>query len=231
MANNILNDSVTYESLIDSAATSLYNKLKNHAIYTSEDNPHEYRFNSVSFVIGSGVTCGHKRATKVSQAKTVTLKEQEVINVEYIPPSKETIVSDIKTFMREVNVPIDNTNPTPDGAISFFFALNFFVEKAVIKRPINAPQGGNVITYHLHYEAPSALSYSYVHKIPYNYKIQNTITTEKINNIYNQLKTTNLLSDDVRNVSIIAPGGTSSHTSSCSSSSCSSVFIAYYNLN
>ena len=218
MADNILNSTVTYASLIDSASTALYNKLSGSGLSAGT-----YRTNSATFTIGSGVSCGHKRGSWVSQAKSVTLTETENRNETYTPPTKATIINDITNFMNAVGVPTNNTNPTPEGAISFFFALNFFVEKAVIKRASTSPNNGDS-TYHLHYKAPSASSYN---KIPYNYIIQNTITTDKITTIYNQLKSTSLLSDNVRGMNIAS----AAHTSSCSSSSCSSVFIAYYNLN
>lgn len=224
MASNILNETVTYASLIDSAATSLYNKL-----YGSSVSAGTYRNNSFTFTIGSGVICGEKRSSWVSQERTVTLTETEKRNETYTPPTKDTIVSDIKNFMSELGIPTDKTTPTPDGVISFFFALNFFVEKAVIKRAITASDDTSS-TYHLHYKVPSSSSYT---SIPHNYEAQNTITEEKITNIYNQIKTTSLLSDDARGVEI----SSSAHSSSCSSSSCSSScsssssFIVYFNLN
>lgn len=213
MANNILNETVTYSSLIDAAATSLYNKLSGSSVSAGT-----YRNNSFTFTIGAG----HVNKAGTSSAKNVTLTETE--NREsYTAPTKDTIVSDIKNFMSGLGIPTNNTTPTPDGVISFFFALNFFVEKAVIKRAITASNNTSS-TYHLHYKVPSSSSYT---SIPHNYEAQNTITEEKITNIYNQIKTTSLLSDNARGVKI----SSAAHTSSCSSSSCSSVFIAYYNLN
>lgn len=215
MASNILDNSVTYASLINAAGAALYNVLKNQSIGTGT-----YRTNSHTFTIGSQVNTKHHG----NQKRTVTITEREDRTESYTTPTQSKIISDIKVFMSGVGVPTGSTNPTPDGAISFFFALNYFVEKAVIKRAITSPMDANS-TYHLHYKPPTASSYS---KIPYNYTTPNTTTTEKINNIYRQLKTTNLLSDNVR-ATKIASGA---HTSSCSSSSCSSsAFIAYFNLN
>ena len=235
MVSNILDSNVTYSSLINSAADSLYNRLKNETI----NNGTVYRDNIVNFSIGAevnGIGAGNQR-------RDVTLNEKEIINETYTPPSKNTIINDITKFMSANGIPTDNTNPTPDGVISFIFALNFFVEKAIIKRAIES--NNNTSTqYHLHYKVPTSSYY----KLPYNYSTKNTITTNKINDIYTHLKTTSLLSDNARSVNIAS----GSHTSSSSSSSCSSssssscsssssssssscsssssIFIAYFNL-
>jgi hypothetical protein len=221
-SNNIVDSNVTYEALINSAANSLYNELMSSSVSSGT-----YKNNKVSFTIGSGVTCG--AGTKYSQSKVVTLTETEKRNETYTAPTLNQILNDLATFMDGVGVPINNTTPTPDGAISFFFALNFFVEKAIIKRAVSVSDNANP-TYHLHYKAPSPSSYS---KIPYNYSETNTTTEQKINNIYNQLKSTSLLSDEVRGMSISSAAHSSScSSSSCSSSSCSSSsFIVYFNLS
>ena len=219
MANSILNSDVTYASLISSAAASLYSVLSSSSVSTGT-----YRNNTASFTIGSGVTCGTNEAGFTSHSKSVTLTETENRSAAYTAPTQATITNDITTFMSGVGIPTDSSVPTPDGAISFFFALNFFVEKAVIKRPITAANN-TAATYHLHYKAPAASSYT---KIPYSYSAPNTITADKITNIYNQVKSTSLLSDNARAMSIAS----GAHTSSSSSSSCSSSsFIVYFNLN
>lgn len=222
MASNILDSNVTYKTLINSAANSLYNELASSSVGGGT-----YRNNQVSFTIGSGVTCGGN--TKYSQSKVVTLTETENRNETYTAPTLSQILYDLTTFMNAVGIPTNDTTPTPDGAISFFFALNFFVEKAVIRRAVTAANNATP-TYHLHYKAPSSSSYS---KIPYSYSEKNTTTEQKISNIYNQLKSTSLLSDGVRGMSISSAAHSSScSSSSCSSSSCSSSsFIVYFNLS
>lgn len=222
MASNILDSNVTYEALINSAANSLYNELASSSVGDGT-----YRNNKVSFTIGSGVTCGGN--TKYSQSKVVTLTETENRNETYTAPTLSQILNDLTTFMNDIGIPTNKTIPTPDGAISFFFALNFFVEKAVIRRAVTAANNATP-TYHLHYKAPSSSSYS---KIPYSYSEKNTTTEQKISNIYNQLKSTSLLSDEVRGMSISSAAHSSScSSSSCSSSSCSSSsFIVYFNLS
>ena len=237
MVSTILDSNVTYESLIDSAATSLYNRLKDSSVDVGI-----YRTNISEFTIAEGMNSHSGRYGSASSlASTVTIEEVENRNENYIAPTKDIIVDDIKKFMSGVGIPINDTNPTSDGLISFFFALNFFVEKAVIKRAITAPNNEES-SYHLHYKAPVSSSYS---KVPFNYKELNSITTNKIENIYSQLKSTSLLSDNARTINIAS----SSHKSSCSSSSCSSssssscsssssssscssssIFIAYFNI-
>lgn len=217
MASSIFSG-VTYSSLIDSAAAALYSKLSSASVSTGT-----YRNNATSITLGSGVTYGTNEAGFSSAAATKTLTETENRSSAYTTPTQATITSDIKTFMSGVGIPTDTSVPTPDGALSFFFALNFFVEKAVMKRAITASNNTNS-TYHLHYSAPSASSYT---KIPYSYSAANSITAEKITNIYSQLKSTSLLSGGVRSTGLTS----AAHTSSSSSSSCSSVFIAYFNLN
>jgi hypothetical protein len=236
MVTSILDSEVTYASLIDLAASSLYNVLSNESV-----NGGIYRKNSSTFTIANGMYREYgKPITKESLAKNVTIEVAENIDENYITPTKNRIADDIKNFMDGIGVPTSETNPTPDGIISFFFALNFFVEKAVMKRAITSPNNAES-SYHLHYKAPTS-SYS---KIPYNYKELNSVTKNKIENIYSQLETTSLLSDNVRPIKI----ATGSYKSSCSSSSCSSssssscsssssssscssssIFIAYFNI-
>ena len=215
MASNILNSDVTYASLISSAAASLYSKLSSSSVSTGT-----YRNNAVTFTIGSGVTTSHNG----DPAKSVTITETENRSTAYTAPTQATITSDLTTFMSGVGIPTDSSVPTPEGAVSFFFALNFFVEKAVIKRAITAANN-TAATYHLHYQAPAASSYS---KIPYSTSVPNIITADKITNIYNQIKSTSLLSGGVRATAITSGAHTSS---SCSSSCSSSSFIVYFNLN
>lgn len=214
MASSIINENVTYASLIDSAATILYNKLSSSSVKAGV-----YRDNAFTFAIG-GVGTSHHGVQKYN----ITLRETENRSEDYTSPTKAKIVTDITSFMNGVNIPTNNTTPTSDGMISFLFALNFFVEKAIIKRAITAPNN-SASSYHLHYKEPSASSYK--NSILYTYDAQNSVTTEKIDNIYYQLKTTSLLSDNARKTNIKS----AAHTSSCSSSSCSSVFIAYFNLH
>lgn len=215
MASNILNSDVTYASLISSAAASLYSKLSSSSVSTGT-----YRNNAVTFTIGSGVTTSHNG----SPTKSVTITETENRSSAYTTPTQATITNDLTTFMSGVGIPTDSSVPTPEGAVSFFFALNFFVEKAVIKRAITAANNA-AATYHLHYQAPAASSYT---KIPYSTSVPNIITADKITNIYNQIKSTSLLSGGVRATAITSGAHTSS---SCSSSCSSSSFIVYFNLN
>ena len=215
MASNILNSDVTYASLISSAAASLYSKLSSSSVSTGT-----YRNNAVTFTIGSGVTTSHNG----DPAKSVTITETENRSSAYTAPTQATITSDLKTFMSGVGIPTDSSVPTPEGAVSFFFALNFFVEKAVIKRAITAANNA-AATYHLPYQAPAASSYT---KIPYSTSVPNIITVDKITNIYNQIKSTSLLSGGVRATAVTSGAHTSS---SCSSSCSSSSFIVYFNLN
>ena len=215
MASDIIDKNVTYTSLIASAANLLYNKLSSSSVSVDDG---EYRTDEFTFKVGGVNTSHHGR-----QEFNITIKETENRSENYTSPTKDIIVKDITTFMKGVNIPVTNTTPTSDGMISFLFALNFFVEKAVIKRAITAPNNSSS-EYHLHYKAPSPSLYK--NNIPYTYNVQNSVTTEKIDNIYYQLKTTSLLSDNARKTNVSA-----THTSSCSSSSCSSVFIAYFNLH
>ena len=216
---NVIQSDVTYASLISSAAAALYSLISNSSVATGT-----YRNNALSVTIGSGATYGTNEAGKSSHAKTVTLTETENRSAAYTAPTQATITSDITTFMSGIGIPTGSTVPTSEGALSFFFALNFFIEKAIIKRSITAANGA-AATYHIHYQAPSASSYT---KLPYSYSMANTVTQEKITDIYNQVKTTSLLSGGVRATSISSAAHTSS---SCSSSCSSSAFIAYFNLD
>ena len=216
---NVIEDEVTYATLITSAAESLYNLISESSIVAGT-----YRNNAVDVLIGTGGTYGTNEAGKVTHEKTVMLTETENRSEDYTVPTIDEIAEDIAVFMEQLGFPIDNTIPTSDGALSFFFALNYFIEKAIIKRAVTAEDGSEV-TYHLHYQTPNASDYT---KIPFNYALGTTITQEKISNIYNQVKSTSLLSDNARATNL----SSAAHTSSSSSSSCSSsAFIAYFNLD
>lgn len=216
---NVIEDEVTYATLITCAAESLYNLLSESSVAAGT-----FRNNIVSVTIGTGGTYGTAASGKVTHEQTVTLTETENRSEDYTVPELEVIMQDMCIFLNDLGFPVDNTIPTSDGALSFFFALNFFVEKAIIKRAVTAEEGSEV-TYHLHYQAPSSSDYT---KIPFNYALGTTITQEKISNIYNQVKSTSLLSDNARATNL----SSAAHTSSSSSSSCSSsAFIAYFNLD
>ena len=215
MATSIINNTVTYNSLINITAKTLSDKLANSGVPKKV-----FRNNTANFTIGENVTCGEDNS-KVDQKKDVTLTETESIQA-YTPPTVVQITSDIKSFMTSLGFPVTTEVPTSDSLISFMFALNWFIDKAVMQRAV---ESNTDIVYHLHYKAPLASSYS---KIPYSNELADTITTSKIENIYKQISTTNILSDNVR----VATLSSSAHTSSSSSSSCSSSsFIAYFNLN
>lgn len=234
MANSILDNNVTYSLLIDTAAGLLYNQLKSYSV-----NAGTYRQNAVSMKIGGGT---FKNGEAVP-TYTVKIKAPEEISESYTSPTKGTIKNDIVKFLDSLGIPCGDDVPTPDGIISFFFALNFFVEKAVIKRVTNAD---STPTLHLHYKAPSSSSYSMLPFELYDAnKVQkdlNSVTVDKIGNIYNQLKTTSLLSDDARKTNIASgtysssssssscSSSSSSSSSSCSCSSSSSLFVAYFNI-
>ncbi len=231
VSNNISNN-VTYSKLISSAANSLYNKL-----VSSSQSKGQYRKNSATFEIGGGVWYGSNQNQEY-QDNIVTISCTEERTEDYTAPSVAKITQDINAFMSALNIPTGNTLPTNDGLISFIFALNYFLEKAIIKRTISAENSG--VKYHLHYQAPAASSYD---PLNHNYPTKNTVTEYKIASIYDQLRGTSLLSDNARKTNIVS--NASSHTSSSSSSSCSSssssscsssssssssLFIAYFNL-
>ena len=226
---------VTYESLIASAAKSLHTRLENESVPIGI-----YRENKATITIAKDSIYGDTISGRRTHEKTVELKDVEERVEDYVTPSEEQIKSDITEFMKAISIPVSNVVPTGDGAVSFFYALNYFVEKAVMKK-IKTAEDGNV-TYHLHYKVPDASSYN---KIPYSYKELNVISSNKVENIYNQVKKTCMLSDEVRETQIKTSTHTSSSSSSscssssCSSSSCSSsssssssssLFIAYFNL-
>ena len=230
-----IKSNVTYASLIASAATSLYNRLKNESVPTGV-----YRQNKATITIAAGSVYGDTIKGTTTHAKTVELTDIEERTENYVTPSEAQIKNDIANFMKAISIPVSSEVPTGDGALSFFYALNYFVEKAVMKKIKTAENGS--VTYHLHYKAPSASSYS---KIPCSYKELNVITSNKVADIYNQVKKTCLLSDEVRKTQIkTSTHASSSSSSSCSSSSCSSsscsssssssssssLFIAYFNL-
>lgn len=234
-ALNNIKSNVTYASLIASAAKSLYTRLKNESVPTGV-----YRQNKATITIAAGSVYGDTIKGTTTHAHTVELKDIEERTENYVAPSETQIKNDITNFMKGISIPVSNEVPTGDGALSFFYALNYFVEKAVMKKIKTAENGS--VTYHLHYKAPSASSYS---KIPCSYKELNVITSNKVENIYNQVKKTCLLSDEVRKTQIkTSTHASSSSSSSCSSSSCSSsscsssssssssssLFIAYFNL-
>lgn len=248
---NIIQDNVTYQDLIKTAAHSLHELIKNDSLPKGT-----YKKSSVTVTMGVGVTIG-KDPVKVdaykpdeypqeelgfkSQEKTFDLIEEEVRAEDYIPPTEEEIIEDINDFIKRLDMPTDGV-PTSEGLVTFFFALNFFVEKAIIKKTVSAEEG-EPVKMHLHYKIPEYREYS---KINFRGKAQNTVTQDRIGAIYNQVKATSMLSDGARQTVLKSSAHTSSSSSSscsssCSSSSCSSscsssssssssLFIAYFNL-
>ena len=185
--SNIIQNSVTYKGLIESAANTLYNLLKNDSLPQGV-----YKNTVASFTIGQGVVYG-SAASSTNQAKTVQLSETEVRTDTYNAPSLSTIINDINTFMVNLGIQTDSSVPSNDGLVTFLFALNFFIEKAVIRKNASVTDSG--VTHHLHYKAPSAASYD---KLKIETSVKNTITEDKIGAIYSQVKSTSLLSDPAR---------------------------------
>ena len=221
MADNIIQNDVTYSFLIEKAAELLYSKIRNTGV-----DPGTFRTNKASFRLNIGG----------GRTQSVTLTETERRSETYVPPTQDKIKREITSFMDTIGIPTGNTVPTNDSLISFFFALNYFLEKALINRAITGEE--NSITYHIHYQTPSASAYK---KLNYTYPMENSISEDKITAIYNQLKETNLLADGVRRVALSSSAHTSSSSSISSSSSsfisrcsCSSIyssmFIAFFNL-
>ena len=222
---NIIQDNVTYQDLIKTAAHSLYELIKNDSLPKGT-----YKKSSVTVTVGQGVEYG-KDPTKASsrdeypqeetgfksEKKTFDLVEEEVRAEDYNPPTEEEIIEDINNFISNLNMPVEGI-PTNEGLITFFFALNFFIEKAVIKKTVSAEEGEKV-KLHLHYKAPQAQDYN---KINFRGKAQTTITQDRIGAIYNQVKSTSLLSDEARQTLVKSSAHTSSSSSSSCSSSCSS---------
>ena len=137
---NIIQNNVTYQDMIQTAAQSLYDLVKNDSLPQGI-----YKKASVTVTVGQGVEYGKTQTRAVDQyakeygfesaEKTYELVEEEVRTENYVAPSKDKIVEDIKNFISGINLPIEGI-PTHEGLVAFFFALNFFVEKAIMQKKI-----------------------------------------------------------------------------------------------
>lgn len=234
----------TYNDILKKAAHTLYTQLTqlNNGKIPAQNSL--YRDNQITKTLGQGVyyILGN---TKGSAEKTYTFGTTEVNAESYTLPSESQILEDMTNFSKEFGL---DKPVTEDGLVSFFFVLNFFVEKAIIKK--HASANNNDVNYFIHYQKPATNSYiSYITKAGLTdnknttFTIDNSISQDKITAIYDQLKTSEL-SDNVRpaKLSFSSSSNSSSCSSSCSSSSSSSscsssssssssLFIAYFNLN
>lgn len=211
---DIINSEVTYKKLIDSAAKSIYDQAAaNQSVGTGV-----FKTTTKSITIGKGVT----NDAKVDQGKTATLKEVESRTAAYTTPTLAKITTDLTAFMTRSGIPVGDTVPSSSGIISFFYALNFFVEKAFIYKNYTGEESG--VKYHRHYTTPTN-AYT---AIKVGVQGDNRITQSRISDIYNQVRTTSQIFDGPRATSV----SSSAHTSSSCSSSCSSSsFIAYFNID
>lgn len=208
---NNINNNLTYAELIKKAADSLYLHItENKQVITSN-----FRKDTFEITIGKNVICMGN-----SQEKKAQLTEIQNSN-ENFDVTTDIIQQDIVNFMNKIGI-LANENVTAEGLMSFFFALNYFSEKAIIEIPYSAEN--NSIQCKLQYKNPDVAEYM---KIPFEKTSNNRITQAKITNLYNQIKSTSQLSKDARSISISSAAHTSS---SCSSSCSSSAFIAYFNL-
>ena len=55
----------------------------------------------------------------------VELKDIEERTENYVTPSEAQIKNDIANFMKAISIPVSSEVPTGDGALSFFYALNY----------------------------------------------------------------------------------------------------------
>lgn len=158
-------------------------------------------------------------------------------------PTEAVLTADIKTFLTETgyfkNADFASTVPlTYDQTISLFYALSYFTEKALHYKP-TSPDG----TKYINYVRPLGTDYVPL-KTSYNPPTEKFITKNKMDDLYNKLKTGDLLTTSGRDInaaiSIVSSSSSSSCSSSCSSSSSSScsssssssssLFIAYFNI-
>ena len=233
----------TYNDILSKAAHSLYTQISQLDNGKIPAQNSLYRNNQITHTLGAGVSYILDN-NKGPAEKTYTFGTIEVNAESYTLPSESQILEDMKSFMKEFGL---DKPVTEDGLVSFFFALNFFIEKAIIKKHASAQD--NNVSYFIHYQKPELNSYvSYITKAGLagdkntTFTIDNSVSQDKISAIYDQLKTSEL-SDGVRpaklsfssssNSSSCSSSSSSSCSSSCSSSSSSSssLFIAYFNLN
>ena len=173
---DVIDKNITYESLIDSAASSLHSFLSNSSVSIGQ-----FRESSAQFTIGGGVK-GYLTDSKGyvvynnDQGKSVSIKEIETRDSSYSTPSKDRIVADLRKFLSSLQIPIKDSIPTQNGLLAFLFALNFFMEKAVIKRVIQAENKVNPI-YHFHYETPTITNFT---SLPVSYDNEAFISIDNI---------------------------------------------------
>lgn len=208
--SDIINNEVTYKKLIDSAAKTIYDKVVQNSVGVGV-----FKTTTKNITIGSGVTNDKNEDLGIS----ATLKEVENRSDTYTPPTLAKITTDLTNFMTKAGIPTGNTVPSGSGAISFFYALNFFIEKALTRANYIGEESG--VKYYLKYTNPTN-SYTRI-----EYGPDERVYYSRISSIYNQIKNTSQIYDGPKGMNL----SSSAHTSSSCSSSCSSSsFIAYFNL-
>ena len=208
----------TYNAIITSLASSIYNKIQSKIINTTQN-----------VVFYSHTTAGlqeYKRSSGRGDSVTTT----EKITSNYRKPTAQTISGDIKTYIKNTLGFSDSKfNQVPDGndMLAFVFALNYFLENSLTKVAVSLTTTTIVYT---------PITSGYSNNFPlYN----NIINSDLISKMYDKLKNVGDTTNTGRALGIsgsIASSCSSSSCSSSSSSSCSSscssssVFIVYFNI-
>jgi hypothetical protein len=205
----------TYNYIIKTLATSIYNKIQSRIINTTQNA----QFWSRSITLPD-----------FKRGSTDPISSTGVVTSVYTKPTAASIETDIKTFIKNTLKFSDTTfNQYPDGndMLAFIFALNYFLENSISKVGINL--------------TTTAIIYSPVTGgLTNNVSLfDNMIDNDVINGMYNTLKNVGANNNTARRLTIHGSMSSSCCSSSCSSSSSSSsssscssssMFVAYFNI-
>lgn len=205
----------TYNYIIKTLATSIYNKIQSRIINTTQNA----QFWSRSITLSD-----------FKRGSTNPITSKGVVTSVYTKPTAASIETDIKTFIKNTLKFSDTTfTQYPDGndMLAFIFALNYFLENSISKVGINLTT--TTIIY-------SPVTGGFTNNVSL---FDNMIDNDVINGMYNTLKNVGANNNTARKLTIHGSMSSSCCSSSCSSSSSSSsssscssssMFVAYFNI-
>ena len=122
----------TYNYVIKTLATSIYNKIQSKIISTTKD----LQFWSRTITLSDYKKGSTDPITSKGVVSDTIIYNGGNNTTTYVKPTAASIESDIKTFIKNTLGFSDTTfEKTPDGndMLSFIFALNYFLENSISK--------------------------------------------------------------------------------------------------
>jgi len=224
--------SKTYNSIIETFATSIYNKVNSKSAAITANST----FRTLTTTHGLQNITQTQGTTNVANVVTT-----EKVSSAYAKPTAVQIKNDITTFVKNtLTLTDERLKQNPNGAdmVGFIFALNYFLERSLTK-VVNSVSGSTNNTTIIY--TPVTSGYKNQLYLNLNSEVKaNRITKEDIDKIYATLQTVGGTENTglalTTSASTTSSSSSSSSSSSCSSScsssssSSSSRFIAYFNL-